>query len=320
MPCTWTPPRCHGDGSRSPSRLTMCARIYEACADAGLAFSPVHPSGRDDLGEITARAEEAFGLGAVIHIDTRSLVSWGGNRPRATIAADLDALKLTASEVDVMLDLGYLAEPVDDLSLRWLLEELLPDFGWRSVIIAATSVPKSVAGEVDKGDLGSIPRHEGQVVAWATKLSGLPVRFGDFGVQNPQPPKPGGSPNMIPSIRYTSDNATFVARADLPVKGRSREAKQADYQRLADRLVNHSAFRPDCCWGDHYLVAVANGSIRSASQERMRAIATCHHVTAIGTLLAGPRPLAPQFRARRRAAWCLHPGTAASLSAVAKSG
>jgi hypothetical protein len=255
--------------------------IYEAAGDAGLSFSPVYPMGRQDLADVVSMTARTVGLGAAIHVDAQSLVAWDGKRPADVLRADLELLEVPAGEIDLMVDLGYLASPPDEISLRWLLSEFAGIAAWRSLIVAGTSVPDSVASDVERDALGVIPRREAMLAERAAAAAGRAVRFADHGVQHPVPPTPGPVPMMVPSIRYTAGGSLLVARARSAVKGRSLEDKRGDYQQLADRLVRHPSFRRDCCWGDRYLEAVALGAMRPASQETMRAIATCHHIAEV---------------------------------------
>ncbi len=264
--------------------------LYEAAVDAGIPFAPVYPFGRPDLAVVTIAAEHETGLGVAVAVNAQRLVAWDGGRPRDVLARELDALEISPSRLDLLIDLGYLPTRADETSLSWLVSEFADDQPWRSVIIAGTSVPDSVASEIERGSLGGIERRERGLASDASRLAGFAVRFADYGVQHPVPPTPAPVPRMVPSIRYTAGDYVFVVRSDEPVAGRTTDEKRAEYQQLAMRVVAHPPFREDCCWGDEFLRAIADGTRVSASQETFRAVASCHHLTEVARELVEVEP------------------------------
>ncbi len=115
--------------------------------------------------------------------------------------------------------------------------------------------PRTLSAAVGDGQLGGILRTEWRL--WQEMRAARPwLRFGDYGVQNPVPPHPGHAPLMRASIRYTAGDYMLAARGEGPVLKMSREAKEAEYRELAQRVFEHPSFAP-CCSGDQFIADCA---------------------------------------------------------------
>jgi len=70
-----------------------------------------------------------------------------------------------------------------------------------------------------------------------------------------------------------------VSRGGIPVLDVDRGDKDAHYSELARRLSELVPMEEHCCWGDARLLALASGRAHASTQEAMRAIGTCHHIS-----------------------------------------
>lgn len=87
-------------------------------------------------------------------------------------------------------------------------------------------------------------------------------------------------PKMRASIRYTSGGVMLVSRGGRPVG--EIDDVPAEYRRLAIALRDHPAFAGrSCCWGDEVIEDLAAGAALASGHAEMRALATCHHLTAV---------------------------------------
>jgi hypothetical protein len=256
-------------------------RHFEAAVTAGLAIAPVLPLGRNDLAPVVARF--AANLGAAVRLAPQDALTWSPREFESSIRRCVETLGIEESRLDVLIDLGYLDPNFDDQSsVLWLAEQVVAAARWRSVMLAATSVPDSLSAVIPEDSLNAIDRREATVIPSVEAAIGRHVRFSDYAVQHPVPPARGAAPKMRASIRYTSGPYMFVSRGGTPVGEINRGALSDHYRELASRLLQHRSFTgSECCWGDEFLERLADGRIEVRSQHSMRAVATCHHLTVL---------------------------------------
>ena len=278
-------------------------RLLDAATAAGLAFAPVYPLGREDVAGIVARHTQP-GLGAAVLLTPAAAITWGTRSLTDKVRTEVGVLGLEGAQVDLMVDLGYLRDGADDLaSAAWFVRAGADAFAWRSIIVAGTSVPDSLADEIPDDSLNGIERREARLFDAIQPMVARPLRFGDYGVQHPVPPAPNAVPKMRASIRYTVGDYMFVSRGGRPIGEVDVDERAGHYQELATRLRDHPPFAgASCCWGDETIEAMADGRVGFKSQQKMRAIATCHHIA----MLAAEREAASghsRVAGPQRAAW-----------------
>jgi len=270
------------DRRAAPLGATYVRDIYEAAEAADMAYAPVYPFGRPDLGStIVAFASEA--LGAAFLLRAEAAVTWGGGRLRDRIRDEVRSLGIEPGRLDVVVDLGYLADGADDpTSTIWLVREVAVAVPWRTVVLAGTSIPDSVAREIPDDSLNGIERREQILFAAVQAAVGEPLRFADYGIQHPVPPTPNPVPQMRASIRYTSGHFTFVSRGGRPLGEIPSDDRPSEYREVAERLREHPQFSlGPCCWADQFIEEVADGRRIVRAQNSIRAVATCHHITVV---------------------------------------
>lgn len=266
---------------RAPSLdATYVREIYEAAEACGMAFAPVYPYGRPDLADmISAFTSEA--LGAAVLLPADAALVWGGGRLSARLRGEVKSLGIKPHLLDLLVDLGYLAEGAEEASsAAWLVREALGAAPWRSVILAGTSVPDSVAREVPDGSLTGIERRERRLFTAVQAVIGTHLRFADYGVQHPVPPTSSPVPQMRASIRYTAGDFIFVSRGYRALGAIPPEERSTEYRDLAARIRDQPQFA-QCCWADLFIDDLAEGRHIVRAQSSLRAVATCHHITAV---------------------------------------
>ena len=273
----------------APLSVPYMRQIYESAIASSLAFAPVYPFRRPDLGE-TVRTYAPDPVGAGILVSRDSAITWGADRLDLELRDEVHALGIDPGRLDVIVDLGYIPAGAADISTTsWFVRQVVGAAPWRSVVLAGTSVPDSVAEEVPDDSLSGIERRERALFDAVQRAIGGRLRFGDYTVQHPVPPTPAPVPKMRASIRYTSGDFMYVSRGGRPLGELARDEIPDEYREIASRLRSHPMFVGQvCCWGDEFVEELSDGRRLARGQHWMRAMATCHHLTVVAAERAGP--------------------------------
>lgn len=288
------------DRRAAPLGAAYVRDIYEAAEAADMAYMPVYPYGHPDLAS-TVGSFVSDVLGAAFLLRNEAAVNWGGGRLRDQLRGEVRSLGIEPGRLDVVVDLGYLADGADHpASAIWLVREVAAAVPWRTLILAGTSIPDSVAREIPDGSLNGIERRENALFASVQAAVNEPLRFADYGIQHPVPPTPNPVPQMRASIRYTAGPFTYVSRGGRPLGEIPSDDRPSEYREVAARLRDHPQFAAGaCCWADQFIEELADGRRVARGQHSMRAVATCHHLTVVAAERSGsPQP--PRAVARRR--------------------
>lgn len=212
--------------------------------------------------------------------------------PPASRIWDMPALLATLgvvpAGVDVVLDFGeQVGHPGPAATIAHAIVGALASSGaWRSVTLAATSIPASLAGYAQMA-LTALPRLEWQAY---THLAGLgpavAVRYGDYAVQHPDLPLgvDGRFLRIFSQIRYSTDREWLIARGqELKVHGYGHVSA------LAGLITGHPDYSgPSFSTGDRWLDSCATGSAASnGSPEVWRRVGTNHHLARVAHQVAG---------------------------------
>ena len=259
------------------SRVPVLAieHIMADCIGRGLDFIPVARPTKD-VGylSLVKNAAAVHGRGVCLRIPLAAVWVTGNG-----IARTLDSL-LTATDVDrgaadLLLDLRYI-DPTPGFDAGHLARSLasVPALHeWRSLTIAGTVIPSTLAG-FQEDDITPLQRHEWRV--WkelrSLGIDRLPD-YGDYGVQHPDPPDASG-PGMRANIRYTTDDCFLM------VRGRSViEYGYDQYSGLCTKLSGHKDFAGGpFSWGDQAIVDCAAGYPAPKTQQHWRGAGTSHHL------------------------------------------
>jgi hypothetical protein len=288
------------DRRAAPLGAAYVRDIYDAAEAADMAYMPVYPYGRTDIASTVASfASES--LGAAVLLRSDAVMPRRGGRLRDQLREEVRSVGIEPGRLDGVVDLGYLADGADDpASAIWLVREVAAAVPWRTLILAGTSIPDSVAREIPDDSLNGIERREHALFAAVQAGVSEPLRFADYGIQHPVPPTPNPVPQMRASIRYTAGPFTYVSRGGRPLGEIPSDDRPFEYQEVAARLRDHPQFAVGaCCWADQFIDELADGRRVARGQHSMRAVATCHHVTVVAAERSGG-PQIPGPAGRRR--------------------
>lgn len=295
-----------------PIGPAIVAAVLDGAAEAGMRFVPVYPVGQRPLVELVTRTSTAQRLGLAIRLRVDGLAGMGSRSIADRLAAELETLATPAATTDLVIDLAYLHPDftIEADDVRRIIDPLLAIGPWRSLVIAASSVPATLADEVRDGQFKGILRREWGL--WRSLRREYPaIRFGDYGIQSPVPPDPINTQYMRASIRYTSADWMYVARGDGPLRQMRPDEQAAQYQHLAELVFLHPAFT-ECCAGDRAIVDCSDGRWIVRAQQAWRAISTLHHLTTVSAdlkalvarpgrrLQPAPRTAVPRASERHR--------------------
>lgn len=258
----------------------VVAEFFDRCRRETLSFVPVHIVGRRDLAGVVGAAADQDGRGAAVRYLARSTTAIGSMSLAETLASELNLLDLSTDQADLIIDFGY-AEPRlwptnDELS--WIIAQAVKVGAWRNVILAATSIPRSL-GLVQQGSLGGIPRREIEV--WRDAPVGALGRivFADYGIQSPRAPDTGRAGKMRANVRYSTESMTLVARAIGAHYDLLPPERDAQYLELCSWLVGHPQFSGrEFSWGDRVIEDGAAGAIDGSTQNLWRGAGMSHHL------------------------------------------
>lgn len=281
---------------RSAPRLgpAYVASIYEAALEVDLPFMPVYPFGRTDLSSTIAKFEApAFGAAVLVRANATTMSGIGSLRE--DLRAQVISLAIQPGRLDVMIDFGFIQAGTSDArtALR-LVREVADAAPWRSVIVSGSSVPDSFASEVPDDALGWIERRERSLFDALQMGTERTLRFSDGAVQHEVPPRPGFAAKMRANVRYTLGDHLYISRGQLPLRDISNDDWPAEYRTVARRMIDEAPFAgPDCCWGDRFVLSLADGTRSARSQHLIRAAATCHHLKVVASEQAFPTRRVP---------------------------
>jgi hypothetical protein len=260
--------------------------VFETMRRSGVGAIPVIRLG--DARVPIQAVREALDIdrrGVSVRVRPRNVVATSV-APYSQLAARLlGDLKLSPPDADLLIDfeefnVGAPARADDAIAV---MSDLLGVGKWRNSVLMGTSMPKSL-GLIPKDQLGTISRQEWRL--WnevrAARL-GMPLIFGDHGIQNPQPP-PDKSVvmNMCASLRYTLEDVTLIAR------GRPIRSDGIDqYGDLCRRVIESRKFLGGTySWGDGEVERYAHGAPIPKDGSVWRAVGTSHHLHVVLDQLA----------------------------------
>lgn len=269
------------DGTRP-----VLAVIYEAARKRKLRFVPVlrlsDPRSQVQLLRDTALID---GRGVALRYPLLTAALPEGRTLESVIKESLRAVEVEVTGADLLIDLAYLS-PEQDICAEDIIPAVdeLAGFGnWRSFALLGTSIPSMLGGVITQGTVGEIPRREWEL--WSDLRQRGPRRmpsFGDYVIQHPNPPQDGGGPSMRANIRYTTGNATVVARGLGPVVTEGRE----QYRELCQQLVDRPEFAGrDYSWGDEQIADCASGMMEPGSNNAWRGAGSSHHLRRVADQL-----------------------------------
>ena len=262
-----------------------------AASDAALAnrlpMTPmVSPSSNTAYLAAARAVVAAHGQGAAIRLPP---VGWAVGGAGPLLNALLAALRLTAQDVDLILDGGFIATDKTLDLYRAALTAGLPALprrdSWRRVIVAAGSFPERLS-DLPVGTLVRLPRHEWML--WnGLPATSRPIGYGDYGVGYPNSTDEMKNPRAIPlwaQFRYTVEDSFLVAKA-----GDINKSGEGEFYRVAGLIAAAADFDgASFSTGDAFISAMASGVGSPGNYSTWRRHGTVRHITKVVRLLATP--------------------------------
>ncbi len=149
--------------------------IYGAARKRRMRFVPVLRVSEATENQVksvqAAVASDGHGLGLRYRI--LEVLPPPGLTHRAVLEAQLESLKQTPQDCDLLIDLEYIDEDrdIDANLLAGHLAMMSAVGDWRSVVILGTSIPKMM-GAIKEGTVGTIPRREWELARTAVARNG----------------------------------------------------------------------------------------------------------------------------------------------------
>jgi hypothetical protein len=206
---------------------------------------------------------------------------------------EVEALNLEPSDIDLIVDLGTIADLVLAGARRFallFLNSVPAQEEWRTFTLSASAFPKSMGGVPSKA-YALVERIEWTLWKELRERQGRLPTYSDSAIQHPSGVEDFDFTTMTPSasIRYA------VPGDWLLIKGQSTKKVPAieQFPELALRLVegeNASHFRGEAhCRGCAWIGAAADGEPGFGSAGVWRRIGTTHHLTTVVEEMAGLR-------------------------------
>jgi hypothetical protein len=256
--------------------------IYENARKRHMRFVPVLPVGEATEAHLGLVRASILGdqQGVGLRYRILKVLPPSGVSRKDVLRGQLDGLGLGPESCDLLIDLEYFDEDqeIDTASFAAQLDEMSRLGGWRSVVLLGTSIPKMMSA-VKEGSVGTIPRREWEL--WLRlreqRMDRMPA-FGDYAVQHPHPPHDAGANTGRANIRYTTDQATVVARGFGP----ATQGGPEQYRELCQQLVGRNDFAGrDYSWGDETIQDCADEVIEPGSRNAWRGAGTSHHMQVV---------------------------------------
>ena len=282
----WQARRCFVDLKYLPPATRLAGgrhyveAVFETARTEGCSAVPVVSFGND--------AAFLAAVGAVAGIDRRGVCFRVGlaDFDRPLLAPDIDnllrPLAASAGDVDLIIDMAtpnYLPIAAYVRTMTALLSMVPMLNRWRTVTIAGTSYPQSVAGIASPFQI--VSRLEWQ--AYKAFVAGLPSgaripTFGDYAVAHPDLVEL--DMRMIKpfaKLRYTIDDNWHIARG-TPV----RTHGFGQYRQICDTLTKRPYFSgPAYSAADAYIDDCANGRVPTGNLSTWVWVSTNRHLTKV---------------------------------------
>lgn len=254
----------------------------ERIAQQGKAVSPTFglhrlPANTASLKSILHSHELTFAIRVELQdIDDSPEESW------AAIIDYSARLEVAPEMLELILELHHVsannARRIRDLVLDFVAMQPR-NFVPASIALIASSALSSVAG-IDLDGYAQVDRVERDI--WADinfELAGTRlVKFGDYGVLNPNFVFSGANPNANAKIRYTQGPAHHVFRGH----GLYKPARFEQYHDLAKRVVDSNYFLgEDFSYGSQYIASCASGECGPGNLATWIKVDTNHHMEVV---------------------------------------
>jgi hypothetical protein len=238
-PCKWL--------DTPKGRRRTLAALYDAAEKRCLSFMPVAGTAdRPCRLEIVGQVAAEHGLGVAVRHQLGAAAGRSGNTLEDKLRRVLAELRVDERQADLMLELGYLS-PDQQQSASWLgrrVDQVGHALKWRSIVLVATSVPRSLKDVCEMDSAGERERLEWALWREVCARASTVIAYGDYGIQNPRPPQSGW--RGFANVRYTTRAALLVSRGhDIS------QMTNYDNTEMCRRITSSAEFEGAAfSWGD----------------------------------------------------------------------
>ncbi len=195
---------------------------------------------------------------------------------KADITTIFQTLTIDTRKIDLIIDFGC----INDLAIGLVnefasnIKNATSNLQLNNIIILSSSFPQGITMPSDK--IGELPRYDWMLYSELHKV--LPsIIFGDYGADDPYNPTINSRRNIVPTIRYTSENCWKI------IRGHYDPAMPFDFSQFSDlsRILVKSDFYKgkEFSWGDNRIYSCANNECSYGNLETWVRIAMNHHIT-----------------------------------------
>ncbi|MCK9893410.1 beta family protein [Frankia sp. AgB32] len=234
-----------------------------------------------------AALHHRYGMGICLRL---AQDEWPSNDGGESVTDLLTTLGISRADVDLVLDLGTRAgDRAASVAVAFgaELSDLPSARSWRSITVAGTSFPSSLADL--PVNLTCVERTEWiSYLEVAAELRGLPLAFGDYAIANPEADaRPWHGRYQSAFLRYTTGSQWVIGRSAAFYSAPDRQGVGAESMREVADLLHSSAYfaGPWHCPADAWIAAVADGDDKGGTPEIWRSHGTVHHLATVGEQL-----------------------------------
>jgi hypothetical protein len=239
--------------------------------------------------EAVADAEDQDRRGICLRITTEDFEE--SDNIEGELSELLAKLQVTASETDLILDLGEIPATRTTfvvLATKSILRGLPFVMDWRTLTLAASAFPPSLS-RLASAEVTTAQR--GEWIVWEalsktrTTVPRLPT-FGDYAVSHAEFMEMDLAIERAHiDLRYTTDRSWLI------LKGRDvKRHGNHQFNDLCKILVSRSEYSgPTFSWGDAYVQACAANAASAVDAATWRMVGTTHHLAFVTGQLAGLR-------------------------------
>lgn len=208
------------------------------------------------------------------------------------VRALMQTLGLSPADLDIVVDLGFLAQNSVALSVAFLpraLNDIAAVGAWRSMTVLGGSFPENLTGFAQ----GITPIEQREWNLWQQVLQrqGLNRKpaFGDYTIQHPIPTELPPFPRTSAGIRYTTAGEWLVFRGrglHTPGAGGFNQYRTLSRACISDARYHGAGY----CAGDNFISDCAAGRGGTGNPTTWRFVGANQHMTFVANAVAAIAP------------------------------
>ena len=200
------------------------------------------------------------------------------------VSGHLTQLGISASAVDLVIDLGHLAMTEAQSFGSYVAYEIGKQGAalalYRSVTLIGAAAPKDYGSLAYGANI--VPRKDWQI--WQIVRGSVPVRidYGDFMTAHPDLTEPPGAAmaKATVSVRYTRDN-DFLLVKGYATTGPNGRPMAEQYRAHAGTILANPCSAGVSAWADAQIIQAAAGAPKLGSRSKWSAFAANRHISLV---------------------------------------